>query len=118
MTTAFVILGGFLGLAISLSAVGKIKRIPGAIESIASVGVKESQYNQLALLEILGALGLFLGIWMPIIGIAASIGITLYFVGALTAHLRKKDSVAKFFPALLLLVVAIATMILQFKRGR
>jgi uncharacterized membrane protein YphA (DoxX/SURF4 family) len=116
MNIALIVLAAFLGISITFSAFGKVKRIPSAIEAIASVGVKESQYNLLAFLEILGALGLLVGIWSRPIGIAASIGITLYFLGALTAHLRKKDSFSKFLPALFLLLVSAATMILEFKR--
>lgn len=116
MNIALIILGGFIGIAITFSAVGKIKRMPGAIEAISRVGVKENQYNQLAFLELIGALGLLVGIWIKPIGIAASIGIALYFIGAQTAHIRMKDSFAKMFPALFLFLVAAATMILELKR--
>ena len=116
MHTALIILGSFIGIAITFSALGKIKRIPGAIDAISHVGVKENQYNILALLEMLGALGLLIGIWVKPIGMAASIGITLYFVGAQVAHIRMKDSFAKMFPAVFLFLIAAATMILQLKR--
>jgi ABC-type multidrug transport system permease subunit len=116
MNTLLIIVGGFIGLSIAFSAIGKIKRIPGAIEAIAHVGVKEKQYNQLALLEILGSLGLFVGIWIKSIGVAAAIGITLYFVGALFAHLRIKDKFSKMLPALFLLLISVVTLILELKR--
>ena len=116
MNTLLIIVGGFIGLSIAFSAIGKIKRIPGAIEAIAHVGVKEKQYNQLALLEILGSLGLLVGIWIKPIGVAAAFGITLYFVGALLAHLRIKDKFSKMFPALFLLLISVATLILELKR--
>lgn len=116
MNTALIILGGFIGISIAFSGFGKIKRIPGAIEAIAHVGVKESQYNQLAALELLGALGLLVGIWIKPIGIAASIGIALYFIGAQTAHVRMKDSFGKMFPAVFLFLISAAVMILELKR--
>lgn len=116
MKIALIILGGFIGISIAFSAFGKIKRIPSAIEVIAHVGVKESQYNQLAALELLGSLGLLLGIWVKPIGIAASIGIALYFIGAQTAHLRKKDSFARIFPAFFLFLISAAVMVLELKR--
>lgn len=116
MKLALEILGGFIGVAVTFSAIGKIKRIPGAIESISKVGVKESQYNQLALLEILGALGLLVGIWVKPIGVLASIGIALYFIGAQTAHLRVKDSFKNMFPAFFLFVISAVVVVLQLKR--
>ena len=116
MTIALAILGGFIGTSITFSAIGKIKRMPGAIESIAHVGVKEKQYNQLAALELLGALGLLVGIWIKPIGQLASVGIALYFIGAQTAHVRKGDKFAAIFPAFFLFIISAATMILELKR--
>lgn len=116
MHLTLIILGTFLGVSIFFSAIGKIKRIPGAVEAIAHVGVKESQYNQLAALEILGALGLLVGVWIKPIGIAAALGIVLYFVGAITAHAKKKDSIAQIFPALFLFVISAVVFYLQLQR--
>ena len=116
MKIALDILGGFIGISIFFSAIGKIKRIPGAIESIAKVGVKEKQYNQLALLEILGSLGLLVGIWSKPIGVLASAGIALYFIGAQTAHIRIKDSFKNIFPAFFLFLISAAVLILELKR--
>ncbi len=116
MTTALIIFAGFIGLSITFSAFGKIKRIPSAIEAIAHVGVKEKQYNQLAALELLGSLGLLVGIWSKPIGVAAATGICLYFIGAQTAHLRMKDPIAKMFPAIFLFMISAATLILELKR--
>ena len=38
-----------------------------------------------------GAVGLLAGLAVPPLGIAAAVGLVLYFVGALTAHLRVHD---------------------------
>ncbi|MEN9687455.1 MAG: hypothetical protein RL381_467 [Actinomycetota bacterium] len=116
MDILFVLLTGFLGVAISISAIGKIKRIPGAVESLANAGVKPEQFNKLAVLEILGSLGLFLGIWMPPIGAAAAIGIALYFIGAQTAHMRMRDTFQNMFPATFLFLISAAVVIFQLKR--
>lgn len=39
-----------------------------------------------------GALGLIAGIWVPLLGQAAAIGLVLYFVCALGAHIRARDA--------------------------
>ncbi len=63
----------------------------------------------LAALEIAGALGLLVGLaWAPL-GIAAAIGVVLYFVGAVIAHLRVKDK--GFGPAAGLMVFAIVALV-------
>lgn len=116
MKIALAIFGSFIGISIAFSALGKIKQIPGAIEAIASVGVKEHQYNQLAALELIGALGLLVGIWFKPIGVAASVGVVLYFLGAQGAHMKKKDPFAKMFPATFRFIIAAVTMILEFRR--
>jgi hypothetical protein len=48
--------------------------------------------------------------WWPI-GIAAAVGVVLYFAGAVGAHLRVKDR--NFAPALVLFAVAVAALVLR-----
>jgi hypothetical protein len=38
-----------------------------------------------------GALGLLIGFVVPVLGTAAAIGLVLYFICALSAHLRVRD---------------------------
>jgi hypothetical protein len=38
-----------------------------------------------------GAFGLLIGIFVPVLGTAAGIGLVVYFVGAVAAHLRVRD---------------------------
>jgi hypothetical protein len=45
----------------------------------------------LAACELAGALGLVLGIWWPLLGVAAGIGLLLYFVCATASHLLVGD---------------------------
>ena len=51
--------------------------------------------------------GLF---WWPV-GVAAAIGVILYFLGAIGAHLRVRDM--KFVPVLVMLVAAVAALALR-----
>lgn len=62
-------------------------------------------FSLLAACELAGALGLVLGIWWPSMGVAASIGLVLYFVGATVSHLRVGD-VKGLGPAVFMLAVA------------
>ena len=116
MTIALVVLATLLGIAAAGSAIQKLRRDPRVVESMHSVGVTDSQIPRLAILELLGAAGLLVGIWVPLIGLAAAIGLVLYFLGAVIAHVRAKAPAKESFPALVLLVLATATLVLEVLR--
>lgn len=59
-----------------------------------------------------GAAGLLLGFAVPVLGKAAAIGLTLYFVCALSAHLRARDP--QVGGAVSFLVLAVAALIATF----
>lgn len=54
----------------------------------AKVHVPRSWLPTLGTLKLAGALGLLVGLGLPVIGIAAATGLVLYFIGAVIAHLR------------------------------
>jgi DoxX-like family len=59
-----------------------------------------------------GALGLLIGFVVPVLGTAAAIGLVLYFVCALSAHLRVRDP--GIGGAVSFLVLAVAALITSF----
>jgi uncharacterized membrane protein YphA (DoxX/SURF4 family) len=99
MTIALIIIGSFVGLAASMSALGKLSKKPDVMGIMEHVGVKSAQIPLLAVLELLGALGILVGIWSKPLGVAATIGLSLYFLGAVGAHLKVKDVVKDVAPA-------------------
>ena len=56
-----------------------------------------------------GALGLLIGLAVPVLGMAAAIGLVVYFVCALSAHLRVRDP--GIGGAVSFLVLAVAALI-------
>ncbi|WP_308344711.1 DoxX family protein [Streptomyces sp. ISL-94] len=74
--------------------------------STQKVQVPDSWLPRLAALKAAGAIGLVAGLWITPLGIAAAIGVTLYFIGAVVSHLRAKDY--ELTPAAVLAVVAAA----------
>ena len=56
--------------------------------NMARTGVPESWMTMLGILKAAGALGLLAGFVVPPIGIAAAVGLILFFVGAIITHLR------------------------------
>src|SRR5258707_9404910 len=91
---------------VAFSGLGKIRRDARIVRVIQEVvGVPLKYFSLLAGCELAGALGLVLGIWWPSIGVASSIGLVFYFVGATVSHLRVGD-VKGIGPAAFMLTVA------------
>jgi uncharacterized membrane protein YphA (DoxX/SURF4 family) len=116
MTIALVIFSSLLAFAAMGSAIAKLKKVPDVMASMASVGVKPNQVPLLAALEIAGGLGIIVGIWVPALGLAATIGLVLYFAGALLTHFKKKHGPAEFGAALGIFIITLVTTYLQLQR--
>jgi hypothetical protein len=115
MLIAYTIVIALLGLLLIASATGKLRRDKRQIATLYRVGVPSTLVPWLAVCEIAGAAGLVLGIaWIPL-GIAASIGITAYFVGAVAAHIAIRDLTGT-GPAVSLLALGITTFVLAIAR--
>ena len=76
--------------------------------AMAKAGVPESWMTTLGVLKAAGALGLLVGIDVPVIGIAAAVGLIVFFVGAIIIHLRGSDY--SLGPAMLFLLLAVAAL--------
>jgi uncharacterized membrane protein YphA (DoxX/SURF4 family) len=118
MHIAYLAITILLATMAVLSGLGKIRRDPHQLQVIhETVGVPLKYFPLLAACEFAGALGLVVGIWWPILGVAAATGLVLYFVGATVSHLWVRD-VKGIGPAAFMLVVAgaaLATRILTYK---
>jgi hypothetical protein len=70
-------------------------------------------WRVIGLLELAGVIGALAGLaWAPI-GVAAEIGLALLSVGAVAFHVRASDGFAKTAPAVIAILLAVATAILQ-----
>lgn len=106
MFTAYVIVAVVLAAMLLFAAYGKYAKVGPHVELLNSAKVPREWYWWLALLDLAGAAGLVLGIWVPWIGLAAAVGVTLYFVGAAVMHVREGDS--KGLPAVAALAILAA----------
>src|SRR5215468_7564155 len=92
MQTAYLSITILFAAMVAFSAVAKVRRDPRVVHAIQEVvGVPPDYFPLLAACEFAGALGLLLGIWLPWAGLAAGIGLVIYFVGAVVSHLRVGD---------------------------
>lgn len=91
MFIAYVVLAVMLSLVLVFSAIPDITHDPKITEGLKALGVPDSWFLPLGLVKIAGALGLLSGIAYRPLGIAAAIGVVLYFLGAVITHLRAGD---------------------------
>lgn len=108
MYIAYIVVAVLLGLGLAGSASAKLRKDERVTAGLTKAGVPLSWFVPLALLELAGTVGLLVGIWWRPLGIAAAIGVILYFIGALIAHVRTKDFKGMPMPAALLVVGALA----------
>jgi uncharacterized membrane protein len=111
MFIAAAVVTALLALALLASAYGKLTKDPRQMKVLETVRFPEDEVWFLAIAEIAGGVGLLAGLlWWPI-GAVAGVGVILYFLGAVGAHLRVKDN--KFAAALIVLLIAVAALILR-----
>ena len=83
MGIAYLVITILLAAMVTFSGIGKIRRDPHIVQVIHEVvGVPMKYFPLLAACEFAGALGVVLGIWWPLLGVAGGIGLVIYFVGA------------------------------------
>jgi S1-C subfamily serine protease len=124
MLTAYVVVGALLVAYLAFSVTADLARYHRVLTAMAKANVPESWLTTLAALKGAGALGLLVGIGVPLIGTttaaisttaaaigtAAAVGVVVFFVGAVITHLRVRDySLA---PAAVFLLLAVATLAL------
>ncbi|PYK61314.1 MAG: hypothetical protein DME43_02725 [Verrucomicrobia bacterium] len=91
MFVAYIIVIIIAAAANIFSATLDFIRFKQILVNMAKVGVPESWITMLGTLKVAGAVGLLVGIGVPSIGVAAAIGLILFFIAAITTHLRARD---------------------------
>ena len=115
MFIATVIVSALLAALLLVSARGKLTHDPAQMKTMAKVGFPKDKLWLLATAEIAGAAGLVIGLfWWPL-GVAAAVGLVLYFVGAAASHLRVRDF--QIIAPVVLLVVSAAALVLRAVTG-
>ena len=112
MFSAYVVVTLLAIAANTLAATLDFVRYKQVLNNSARLSVPESWLSMLGILKAAGALGLLLGlIGVPLVGTAAAIGLVLFFVGAIIAHLRARDY--SIGPAAAYLLLAVAALVLD-----
>ena len=111
MFIAYIVVTVLAAAANVFSATLDFIRYKQILINMAKVGVSESLLTTLGILKAAGALGLLVGIRVPLIGIAAAIGLVLFFLAAVITYLRAHDY--SFGLAVVFLLLAVAALVVQ-----
>jgi uncharacterized membrane protein YphA (DoxX/SURF4 family) len=112
---ALVVVTVLLAVICLNSAVMKLRKNEQVLAVIhGTVGVPQRHLPVLAGLEIAGAAGILIGLWLEPLGIAAAVGLVAYFLGAVIGHLRVGDTknIGMPMPPLVLAVIVLALRLL------
>lgn len=107
-----VAVSSVLAALLVFTAVLKLGHREAVVASYRRVGVPENWLNALAVVLLVGAAGLIVGLWWPPAGVAAAIGLVCYFLLAVAAHIRAKDARNLLTP-LVYLALATAALVLH-----
>ncbi|WP_229481532.1 MULTISPECIES: DoxX family protein [Mycolicibacterium] len=117
MYASYVILTLFTAVGAGVGCWMNYVRHPIPVAAAKAVQVPQSWTTPLGTVLGVGALGLLAGIFIPVLGIAASTGLVLYFVGAIIAHLRVRDYALGPAAAFLMLTSATLAVTLAYRLG-
>jgi DoxX-like family len=111
MFIAYLVVTLVAAAANIFSATLDFVRYKQILVNMAKAGVSDSWITTLGVLKAAGALGLLVGMAVPVIGIMAASCLALFFVGAIVTHLRAHDHA--FGLAVVFLLLAVAALVLR-----
>lgn len=100
-----------LALLCLLPAAAKLSGLPMMRRSAEHFGIPWRRYRLIGVAELAAAAGILAGLWQPVIGVAAAVGMVLLLVGAVVTHRRAGDSGRETLPAVVILVAALVYLV-------
>jgi hypothetical protein len=114
MSGVSIILSLLLAVVMLASAAMDFRGAPQIIDLVARMGRLPGFERTLGLIKILGALGLLVGLAIPMLGVLAALGLTIYFALAVRIHSKLGDSTTETAPAVGLFAVSALTLLTRF----
>jgi hypothetical protein len=90
MSTAYVVVTVLWAAWLAFSAGALFFRVAWVVQPLAGYGVPASWWPWLGTAKAAGAAGLLVGLFMPVVGVMAMIGLVLYFIGAVATVMRAR----------------------------
>ncbi|MCW2650173.1 MAG: hypothetical protein JWR32_1149 [Mycobacterium sp.] len=113
MSTAFITVTLIAVAANGFSGIAALVHMPAIVPGMAKAGVPVSWLTfPIGTLKTAGALGLAAGLAFRPLGIAAAIGLVLFFVCAIYTHLRASDYSPQFYLANGFLALNVGALVL------
>lgn len=106
-------LAALLALAFLAAGSSKITGQARALAQADHLRVPHGVYRAIGTLEVLGAIGVVVGLWAAWLGVAAGAGLALLMLGALGAHLRANDRGKAIALAAVLGLVAVGYVVVR-----
>lgn len=100
MSTTAVVFTVFGAFMVGFSAASVFFKAKWVVEPLLEYGVPRAWWIWLGTAKAAGAAGLVVGLFVPAVGVAAAIGIVLYFTGAVITVLRAKSYAHVAFPVI------------------
>ncbi|GAA2760724.1 DoxX family protein [Actinopolymorpha rutila] len=108
MSVAHIVVTLAAAAWVGFSALAVFMHAKWVVGSLAEYGVPRSWWPWLGTAKAAGAVGLVVGLFVPFVGVAAGVGLILYFVGALITVVRARSYAHIPYPLLFLAPVAVA----------
>ncbi|MEV0637648.1 DoxX family protein [Streptomyces sp. NPDC050619] len=107
------IIAVLLALAFLAAGVPKVAGQAKALAQADHLGVPHGVNRVIGTLEVLGAAGAVVGLWLAWLGVAAGAGLAVLMVGAVGAHVRAKDSGKAIIPAAVFGLLAVVYVVFR-----
>ncbi len=110
---ATLVLEAALALFTAFVVYAQATRAPAIVKSREHLHYPQWYWNLSTVLAVLGALGLFVGLFIPPVGVLAALWMVAYFVVAALTHLSKVD-LKGVVPAILFLGISVGLVALRW----
>lgn len=90
MSTAYIVVTILAAVMVGFSAVSLFSNAKWVTQALIDYGIPRSWLPWLGTAKAAGAVGLLMGLFVPIIGVIAGIALVLYFTGAVITVVRAR----------------------------
>jgi hypothetical protein len=114
----FTMMSILLAALCLLPSFAKLSGQPAMQASADHFGIEWPRYRLIGVAELAAAVGVLAGLAWPPLGLAAAAGMAILVTGAVAMHLRKGDTLKHMAPALVILVVTVAYLVVALDQVR
>ncbi|WP_378735873.1 DoxX family protein [Nocardia brasiliensis] len=108
MYVAYVVVTVLAAAWVGFSAGSIFFRASWVVDPLTEYGVPQSWWTWLGVAKAAGAVGLVVGLFVPVVGVLAAIGVVLYFAGAVVTNIRAGAYAHIPFPLMYMVPVIVA----------